>query len=235
MTPEERLRSRWAVQPGSVSESVSFGRPDAEPRHERRPASEIIREIRERPGNTEQPTRISDRLPAVPPAHVARDREAAAVEPRATRATLHNEANRVRPELGENRELRAASGGSSSGLVMAGFGGVLLIVLGGLIGGSLDFLFAERLGVVVAIGLTLAAALAALITRKRDLISIMVAPPIVYAVIAAMVLLVSTRQIQVTTIADTAIRGFPAMALATGVAALIGGVRLLTSRVGERR
>lgn len=222
MSPEDRRRSRWAVQPGSVSESLSFRRPDGldEPaRRERRPANEIIREVREG-SRADEPTRISQRRPAVP-----RDDSAAAAAERP----------RVKPDLGENRDLRAATGGSTSSLVMAGFGGVILVVIGGLIGAILDYLFTDRLGVVTTIGLALGAIVAALVTRKRDLVSVIVAPPIVYAVIAAVVLLISSRALGITSIADVAIRGFPTMALATGLAAVIAGVRLLTSRVGERR
>lgn len=252
MSPEERRRSRWAVQPGSVSDSLSFRRPeglDRDQRPQRRPASEIIREIRDDNAGEEKPTQTNERRPPVPDddssprirtplsaAGTARtDGSLDSADARSSRAALYDESTRVNPELGENRDLRAATGGSSSALVMAGFGGVILVAIGGLIGAILDYLFTDRLGVVTTIGLTLGAVVAALVTRKRDLVSVMVAPPIVYAVIATLVLLISSRAVGITSIADTAIRGFPAMALATGLAALIAGARLLTSRVGERR
>jgi hypothetical protein len=246
MSPEERRRSRWAVQPGSVSDSLSFRRPDGmddAARSERRPPSEIIREVRGERVTGEEPTRVSERRPQIPPEDPTThaedsDRDAApmrATEPRSSRAELYDESTRVTPDLGQNRDLQAATGGSSSSLVMAGFGGVILVAIGGLIGAILDYLFSDRIGVVTTVGLTLGAVVAALVTRKRDLVSVIVAPPIVYAVIATIVLLISSRAIGVTSIADVAIRGFPAMALATGLAALISGIRLVKSRVGERR
>lgn len=253
MSPEERRRSRWAVQPGSVSDSLAFRRPEGmadEPR--RRPASEIIHEIRggsdAEPAQTQrtehQPAADQRKTGAVASPAATSDRPdtptgsttaAAKAEAAPARATLHDESRRVHPDLGENRDLRAATGGSSSALVMAGFGGVVMVLVGALVGAIVDYLFTDRLGVVTTIGLTIGAAAAALITRKRDLVSVMVAPPIVYALIAIVVLAISDRAVSVTSLADIAIRGFPAMALATGVAALIAGVRLLTSRVGERR
>lgn len=255
MSPEERRRSRWAVQPGSVSDSLAFRRPEGmseEPR--RRRASEIIQEIR---GGADAETARAQRTEHRPAADQRRtgavasstapsdgpdtptastmSTAAAKAEAAPARATLHDESRRVQPDLGENRDLRAATGGSSSALVMAGFGGVVMVLVGALVGAIVDYLFIDRLGVVTTIGLTVGAAAAALITRKRDLVSVMVAPPIVYALIAIVVLAISDRAVAITSIADTAIRGFPAMALATGVAALIAGIRLLTSRVGERR
>lgn len=260
MSPEERRRSRWAVQPGSISDSLSFRRPedmDEEAPRERRPASEIIREVRETPATDEASTQIGSRKRAPSrgseevhrPADTAtRARDAAANEAATTRAAtpsasatrssrtqLVDESTRVKPDMGENRDLRAATGGTTSSLVMAGFGGVILVAIGGLIGAILDYLFTDRVGVVTIIGLALGAVIAALITRKRDLVSVMVAPPIVYAVIAAIVLMISARPVQLTSIADVAIRGFPAMALAAGLAAVIAGIRLATSRAGERR
>ena len=282
MSPEERRRSKWAVQPGSISDSLSFRRParmddssvdehsgSGRPRRKRRPAAEIIRGVRGVPAAGNEATRVSDVLPSVPSANdasqppgapqrtepsrpvasrAAMSKAAAAraeasrsaespptAEARSSRPMLHDESTRVTPDLGENRDLRAATGGSSSSLVMAGFGGVILVAIGGLVGAILDYLFTDRLGIVTAIGLTLGAVVAALVTRKRDLVSVIVAPPIVYAVIATIVLLISSRPIRITSIADVAIRGFPAMALATGVAAVIAGARLVMSRVGERR
>ena len=103
------------------------------------------------------------------------------------------------------------------------------------VGAIIDFLVSGAIGLFGAIGLSVGAAFAALITRKRDLLSVLVAPPIVYAVIGGLVLMVSSRPVNVTSVAQLAINGFPAMAIATGLAAVIVGIKLLTTRVGERR
>ena len=241
-------RSRWAVSPGSVDDGFGrrhVGDDDSTPR--RRSAREIIDEVTSsRSAPDDYPTRVSVRRPDVPfemgtkprldpnygdaPDATKGDRRVRA--PR--RAPLIDESTRVEPELGEKRELTPVAAPPSGRMVMAGFGGVILIAIGGLIGAIVDYLFVDRLGIVTAVGLTLGAALAALVTRKRDLLSIIVAPPLVYAVLAGLVLLLSAKEIRITGIADAAIRGFPAMALATGVAALIAGVRLVMSKKGQR-
>lgn len=233
-----RPGSRWAVQPGSAD-----ARSD---RPQRRPAREIIKDVTSRPYVDDAPTRVTVRRPDVPletrprprldPDYGDKDKAAADRTVRgARRAPLLDESARVTPDLGEKRELTPLTAIRSSGRVLAGAGGVVLIVIATLIGGIIDFLFTDRLGLVTGVCLVLGAAAAALLTRKRDLLSIMVAPPLVYAAVAAVVLLMSSRPIRVTSIADVAISGFPAMALATGLAAIIGGVRLATSKVGERK
>lgn len=234
---DERRGSRWAVPAGSISNDVTFRRPESmdEPdQATRRRSSDIIREVRSNAGNAEPlaaDTPRRSRSSATPI-----DDEPIEVHPISPRRSpLYDESRRVEPDLGQKRELRAVTGGSSSSLVMAGFGGVVLIMITALIGAILDYLFTDRLGALTAIGLTLGAAAAAFATRKRDLVSVMVAPPLIYALIAAVVLLVGSRGFGVTVIADTAIRGFPAMALATGLATVIAGARLIFSRVGERR
>lgn len=249
-------RSRWAVAPGSVrsafekrSEATNAAREKKDARDKvaadeptpRRSARDIIDEARKTPFRDDHPTRISSRRPQVPKALQPLTRRPAGATPaaaeqrvqRPVRAPLHDESTRVEPELGERRELTPIAASSPKGLVLAGFGGVVLIVVLGLIGAIIDYLFTSRLGLMTTVGLTVGAALAALTTRKRDLMSVMVAPPLVYAAIAAVVLLMS-GEVRLTRVADMAIRGFPVMALATGVAALIAGIRLMTSKVGER-
>ncbi|WP_134321836.1 DUF6542 domain-containing protein [Cumulibacter soli] len=280
-------RSRWTVEPGSVSDSLSFRRPEGiEDQSSRRPAHEIIRELQQdhgvpprrshasavdpiedqatmiprgtplppvpnavgaRPPRPDTPTRAGSTAQAAATAAAPRAKYAsprteglvAASRASATathpRPSTQQESPRVKPDLGERRELRAATGGSSSALIMAGFGGVVLVAIGGIIGALLDYWFADRIGVVTAIGLALGAVIAALVTRKRDLISVIVAPPIVFAIIAGVVLLLSSKDIGITSIAELATRGFGPMALATGLAAIIGGIRLASSKAGDRR
>ncbi|WP_106848517.1 DUF6542 domain-containing protein [Blastococcus sp. Marseille-P5729] len=247
-------RSRWTVAPGSVRSAFdrrserasqapveSAGDPDAVT--PRRSAREIIDDATKAPFRDDQPTRISSRRPQVPKAAHPPLRRPSTEPPahtagrvqRAARAPLHDESTRVEPELGQRRELTPLTSSSSSGggVVLAGFGGVVLIIVLGLVGAIIDYLFTDRLGLLTTVGLTVGAALAALATRKRDLMSVMVAPPLVYAGIASVVLLMS-GEVRLTRVADMAIRGFPVMALATGVAAVIAGIRLITSKVGER-
>lgn len=293
-------RSRWAVSPGSVSDSFgsrrSGGGSTGEPG--RRSAADIIAELQRKPFHEDQPTRVTQRRPLVPPdssksesasapdgrpsspagrrarhdagartadervaaervadervaaeradderrrppkptgaSRATMDDEAPKVVQRKRRAPLYDESARVEPDLGEPRDLTAASGSRSRGMVMAGFGGVILIIVGCLVGAIVDYAFSGRIGWVTAVTLSIAAAAAALFTRKRDLVSVLVAPPVVYACVAFLVLLLSSRPVRVTSVADLAIRGFPAMALATGLAALIAGVRWITSKPGDR-
>lgn len=201
-------KSRWSIAPGSVSENLSTSRTS-----DARRGSSSADDDRD-----EIPTKATPKRPAVPGDGGRR------------RAPINA------PSLGSNRELRSPQGvGHSPAAILAGSGGVLLIVITTAVGAIIDFLVSGAIGLFGAIGLSVGAAFAALITRKRDLLSVLVAPPIVYAVIGGLVLMVSSRPVNVTSVAQLAINGFPAMAIATGLAAVIVGIKLLTTRVGERR
>lgn len=145
-------------------------------------------------------------------------------------------AARVEPDLGEPRDLRQSpAAGTGPGTVLAGFGGVILIIITAGIGALIDHMVSSKLGVFTGIGLCIGAFFAALVTRKLDLLSVIVAPPIVYALYGVLLIWLSPVAIDKYSLAEIAIAGFPWMALATGIALLIGGVKLMTTRATERR
>lgn len=129
----------------------------------------------------------------------------------------------------------AAQLGTRPNTVLAGFGGVVLIIVVTAIGASADVILNDKVGIWSGVALIIGAFFASLMTRKSDLLSVIVAPPIIYTFFAALsVWLTSTNSISVTALADVAVSGFAPMALATGVAALLGGIKLLTTRAHER-
>jgi len=70
--------------------------------------------------------------------------------------------------------------------------------------------------------------LAGLWVRRSDLATIMVAPPLVFAVVAALEIgLAPTLPFTPTVLASILVRGFPTMAIATAVGLLVCGYRLL--------
>ncbi len=96
-------------------------------------------------------------------------------------------------------------------------------------------MISSKLGVFTGIGLCIGAFFAALVTRKLDLLSVIVAPPIIYALYGVLLIWLSPVAIDKYSLAEIAIGGFPWMALATGIALLIGGIKLMTTRPTERR
>jgi len=110
--------------------------------------------------------------------------------------------------------------------------------------GAVALIFAVTLAVATAesllgIGLrsfTLAALagstlLAGLWVRRSDIATIVVAPPLVFALVAAgEIVLAPTLTFTPTVLASILVRGFPTMAVATAIALLVWGYRLARHR-----
>ncbi|MEO6956180.1 MAG: DUF6542 domain-containing protein [Antricoccus sp.] len=142
---------------------------------------------------------------------------------------------RVVPDLGESREMRPSPDlGTTAPGTLVGFGGVLLLIVITGVGALIDRIISGQLGIVTGIALWIGTFLAALITRKRDLLSIIVAPPIVYAAFGFLVVLMSSKGLTVTGLAGVAFVSFPYMAIGSGIAALVAAIKLLTTRTSER-
>ena len=70
-----------------------------------------------------------------------------------------------------------------------------------------------------------------LVTRRRDLLTVVVAPPLVYVAVAVVnVALAPAATLSLTSLATLLVRGFPAMGVATGAAVVIGLFRLVSRR-----
>ena len=66
---------------------------------------------------------------------------------------------------------------------------------------------------------------------RRDLVSVIVAPPLVFVAVALVnIALAPSASFNLPTIATLLVRGFPAMAIPTGVALVLGLIRMAARR-----
>ena len=87
------------------------------------------------------------------------------------------------------------------------------------------------LGLITLVCLVASTVFATLLVRRRDLISVVVAPPLVFVAVAAVNIgLAPSAQFSLPTIATLLVRGFPTMAIATGVAIVLALFRLVARR-----
>jgi hypothetical protein len=100
-----------------------------------------------------------------------------------------------------------------------------------LAGAGVDSFVGIGLGLVTLGTLSLATAAATLLVRRRDLISVLVAPPLVFVAVALVnVALAPSATFNPATIATLLVRGFPTMAIPTGIALVLGLIRLAARR-----
>ena len=79
--------------------------------------------------------------------------------------------------------------------------------------------------------LSLATAVATWVVRRRDLVSVIVAPPLVFVAVALVnIALAPSATFNLPTIATLLVRGFPAMAIPTGIALVLGLIRMAARR-----
>jgi predicted transporter len=95
---------------------------------------------------------------------------------------------------------------------------------------------ATGLGIMTTIALAASTAVAALIVRRRDLLSVMVCPPIVFTAVAV-VNMVAAPSVHISGVkafgllmVTTLVQNFPAMGIATGLGLVIGLIRLAARR-----
>ena len=106
--------------------------------------------------------------------------------------------------------------------------GMFLVTLAG---AGVDSFVGIGLGLVTLATLVAVTAIAALSVRRSDLLSVVVAPPLVFVAVAAVnIALAPSASFNLATIATLLVRGFPTMALATGVALVLGLVRRAARR-----
>ena len=124
-------------------------------------------------------------------------------------------------------DARAATGtGRIRGVVAAV--GVFLVTLAG---AAIDSFVGIGLGVITLGALLLSTAVAALLVRRRDLLTVVVAPPLVFVAVAALNIgLAPSATFTLPTVATLLIRGFPTMAMATGLAVVFAIGRLIARR-----
>ncbi|MCW2701893.1 MAG: conserved rane protein of unknown function [Blastococcus sp.] len=106
--------------------------------------------------------------------------------------------------------------------------GLFLITLAG---AGADSFFGIGLGMITLVCLVAGTVFAALLVRRRDLISVVVAPPLVFVAVAAVNIgLAPSAHFNLPTVATLLVRGFPTMAVATGVAIVLALFRLVARR-----
>ncbi len=103
--------------------------------------------------------------------------------------------------------------------------------LGTLAGAGIDSYVGIGLGLLTLGALVFTTAVATLTVRRRDLFSVIVAPPLVFVAVAAVNIgLAPSANFDLPTVATLLVRGFPTMGIATAVALVLALVRLIARR-----
>lgn len=131
------------------------------------------------------------------------------------------------------RDQRRYEAPASSGPALTGVGAVLLLAGIAAVAGVLDVLAGSSLRLIFACGLVLGAVIASLLVRRRDLLMVVFAPPLVFVAASAVAVLLGRGE-NGGTLIDLAtswlVFGFPAMAIATGAAAVVWLIRRSRAR-----
>lgn len=139
-------------------------------------------------------------------------------------------------ELRDRPDQRNAGGWpepARRGPTLTGTGAVLLLAGVAGVAGVIDVLAGDALRLVFSGGLVLGALAAALLVSRRDLLMVVFAPPLVYLAASALAVLLGRGGGSgglLDAAASWLVYGFPAMAAATGVAAIVAGVRAARAR-----
>ena len=134
------------------------------------------------------------------------------------------------------RDQRRAGGYAEparGGRTLTGPGAVLLLAGIAGVAGVIDVVAGDALRLVFSAGLVLGAVVAALLVVRRDLLTVVFAPPLVYLVASAVAGLLGRGEgggDLIDAAASWLVYGFPAMALATGAAAVVAGIRAARAR-----
>jgi hypothetical protein len=100
-----------------------------------------------------------------------------------------------------------------------------------LAGAGVDSFVGIGLGLVTLATLSTATVIATLTVRRRDLISVIAAPPLVFVAVALVnIALAPSASFNLPTIATLLVRGFPTMAVPTAIALVLGLIRLAARR-----
>jgi hypothetical protein len=100
-----------------------------------------------------------------------------------------------------------------------------------LVAAAADSYIGLGLGTITLVALTAGTVVAALAVRRRDLLSVIIAPPLVFVAVAVVnTVLAPSATLNLPTMATLLVRGFPAMGIATAAGLVIGLFRLATKR-----
>jgi hypothetical protein len=157
-----------------------------------------------------------------------------APDPRSARAPQHPGEAR-RPSAAEQRTGSSTPGRSrtapAAGPRLRGTLAVLGVFLLTLVAAAADSYIGLGLGTITLVALTAGTVVAALAVRRRDLLSVLIAPPLVFVAVAVVnTVLAPSATLNLPTMATLLVRGFPAMGIATAAGLVIGLFRLATKR-----
>ncbi len=137
----------------------------------------------------------------------------------------------ARLRTGATRDRRAPSRPTTPQRGVRGALGVLGVFLLALLGAGADSFVGVGLGTLTLVTLVAGTVLATLVVRRRDLGTIVVAPPLVFVGVALVnIVLAPSATFSLPTLATLLIRGFPAMAIAVAAALVLTVVRLIARR-----
>ena len=164
-----------------------------------------------------------------PGVHPLSDRGAPEAPPRRDRAA--DRATERPPTPDARRTSPRGTPADDRGTGLRGTLAVLGVFVITLAGGAVDSFLGIGLGTLTLVTLVAASAVGTLLVRKRDLLSLVVAPPLVFVLVALVNIgLAPSASFNLPTLATILIRGFPTMAVATLVAVVVAIVRWAARR-----
>ncbi|MEU2348185.1 DUF6542 domain-containing protein [Modestobacter sp. NPDC049651] len=134
---------------------------------------------------------------------------------------------------GQPRPAASRSGATqpATGSKLRGAVAVLGVFLLTLAAAALDSYTGVGLGMITTVVLALASLAGTALVRRSDLLTMVVAPPLVFVGVAVVnIALAPSATLSLPTLATLLIRGFPAMAIGVAIALAVGLVRLATRR-----
>jgi NADH:ubiquinone oxidoreductase subunit K len=216
------------VQPDTHGDRGPRRRPDLPPLPSSRAADRSVRSDRARAARRPSYDDSGEfARPAVP--HRSEDpaRGARRTEGGAGRDARGAAAPRGAAPASRRSPVAEAGGGRLRGILV-----VLGVFLVTLAGAAADSFMGIGLNTVTLAALVAASAVGTLLVRRRDIVSVVVSPPLIFVAVAVVdIALAPSATFSLPTMATLLIQGFPAMGIATGVALVIALFRL----AGRRR
>jgi hypothetical protein len=146
------------------------------------------------------------------------------------RSAVPRGSDRGRP-LQPDAPVRGRSAVEASGRTLRGVFAVLAVFVLTLAGGAVDSFRGIGLSTLTLIALAGGTILATWLVRRRDLASMVIAPPLIFTAVAGVnIALAPSATFSLTTIATLLVRGFPTMAIATGAAVVVCLIRWASRR-----
>ena len=138
--------------------------------------------------------------------------------------------DRGRP-LSAEQPIRGRAAAEAGGRTLRGAFAVIAVFLVTLAGGAVDSFRGIGLSTLTLVALVGGTILGTWLVRRRDLLSMLIAPPLVFTAVAGVnIALAPSASFSLTTIAALLVRGFPTMGIATAAAFVICLIRWASRR-----